>query len=134
MAAKELYDYLDTVEADKDVTLELDPQAVMTIQVKKAQVELLGDDNSSEILHFSDDPIAYINIRYDLLNESDAGTLFDIFMDTDKANGKLYSFKFDSPDGHTYVVRFNTDMSEMMNPTYYSFAQISLKVIGRIED
>lgn len=138
--AVSIYDYIDVASPDKDETLTLDPQTVLTTTVRKNQVVLLGDDNSEEILHFSDDPIIYIDIRYDLLDVDDAGTIMDFWMSTSKGNGRLYSFKFkhiyNVEDGayHTYVVRFDTDMIQKQYPTYYSHDIIRLKVLGRIED
>jgi len=131
---KELYDYLSIVTSDVDITLTINPQSVLKTNISKNQIIRKGDDNSREVLNFNDDPIPYIFIRYDLLDASDVGTIFDIWMDTSKANGMLNSFKFDHPDGHTYVVSFETDISMLMSPTYYSLDIIKLYVVGRIAD
>ncbi len=133
-AAREIYDYVSTVSADVDVTLSLDPQVVIPEVGGKGDIVHLADDESEERIGFSSDFKFYITIRYDLLNESDAGTLLDIWADSSKANGRINSWKFAHPDGHTYVVRFDTDMTRLMSPTYYTIKNIRLKVLGRIAD
>ncbi|MFW9899754.1 MAG: hypothetical protein ACFFDY_00525 [Candidatus Thorarchaeota archaeon] len=131
---KEIYDYLSTVSADVDVTLSLDPQVVIQEVGGKGDIVHLADDESEERVGYSSDFKFYIIIRYDLLDESDAGTLLDIWADSSKANGRVNSFKFAHPDNHTYVVRFDTDMTRLMSPTYYTIKNIRLKVLGRIAD
>ena len=132
--AYELYDYIDVATADVDVTLTVNPQAVLKTNVLKNQVVRKGDDGSREVLNFSGTPIPYISLRYDLLDATDVGTIFDIWMDTAKANGKLNSFKFSHPDGHIYVVSFESDMDMGQSPTSYSMNTIKFYVEGRIAD
>lgn len=131
---KEIYDYVDTIAADVDVTLSLDPQVVIPEVGGKGDMIHLADDDSEERVGFSSDFNFYITIRFDLLNEADAGTLLDIWADSSKANGRINSWKFVHPDGHTYVVRFDTDLTRMMSPTYYTIKNIRLKILGRIAD
>jgi len=132
--AKEIYDYVSTIAADVDQTLSLDPQVVIPEVGGKGDVIHLADDDSEERCGFSDDFTFFITIRFDLLNQVDAGTLLDLWADSSKANGRINSFKFSHPDGHTYVVRFDTDMTRLMAPTYYGVKNIRLKVLGRIAD
>lgn len=132
--AKEIYDYVDTISADVDVTLSLDPQVVIPEVGGKGDIIHLADDESEERIGYSSDFNFYITIRYDLLNESDAGTLLDIWADSSKANGRVNSWKFVHPDGHTYVVRFDTDLTRLVSPTYYTVKNIRLKILGRIAD
>lgn len=131
MAAKELYDYMSDMTADHNYTLSVDPQAVLTENIFKNQVIVKADDGSEEILSFSSDPIPYLDIRYDILDESDAGTVYDYYMDTAKGDGVLYSFYFDHPDNHTYVVRFDGNISRQKRPTMFGFNAIRLRVLGR---
>jgi len=134
MAAKELYDYLSTVSADVDQTLSIDPQSVLNETITKNDLVQIADDRSEQRAELSSNFVAYIVIRYDILNDLDSGTIIDFFYDSSKGNGFLNSFKFDHPDGHTYVVRFDTDMTRLMNPTNYGIKQVRLKVLGRIAD
>jgi len=128
----ELYDYLDTVAPDTTHILSLDPQEVINTNVKKNQRILLGDDNSEEILSYSSDPIPYITIRYNMLDEDEAGTIMDLWID--KVDGFLHSFTFEHPDGHSYTVRFDTDLSHNQYPTWYGIETIRLKVLGKQVD
>ncbi len=132
--AKELYDYLSTVTPTVDQTLELNPQSVLTETVTKNDGVCIGDDGSEERYEFTGNIIAYILLRYDILDESNAGLVLDFFFNSAKGNGFLNSFKFTHPDGHTYVVRFDTDMNRAMNPTNYSIKKVRFKVLGRIAD
>ncbi|MFW9899753.1 MAG: hypothetical protein ACFFDY_00520 [Candidatus Thorarchaeota archaeon] len=134
MAIKELYDYLPTVSADVDQTLSINPQSVLTEIITKNDQVQEGDDRSEERAEFTGDFIAYIVIRYDILDDEDSGTTIDFFYNSSKGNGLINSFKFAHPDNHTYVVRFDTDMTRLMNPTNYSNKNIRLKVLGRIAD
>ncbi len=135
MAAKELYDYLSTVSADVDQTLSINPQSVLTETITKNDQVQEGDDGGSEErAEFTGNFIAYVVIRFDILDNTDSGTVIDFFYSSSKGNGLINSFKFTHPDGHTYVVRFDTDMNRLMNPTTYSNKNIRLKVLGRIVD
>lgn len=134
MAAKEIYDYVSTVSPDNNETLSIDPQTVITETGTKNDVIHLMDDESEERVGLSSNFVFYILVRYDLCSESDAGTIMDFFCDASKGNGKLESFKFDHPDGHTYVVRFDEDLTRLKDPVNYSFKTIRFKVLGRIAD
>jgi hypothetical protein len=134
MSEKEIYDYVDTVSADVDYTLQIKPQSVLTETITKNDLVQEGDDRSEERAEFTGDFIAYIAIRYDILDEDDSGKIIDFFFNSSKGNGLINSFKFDHPDGHTYVVRFDTDLTRLINPTNYSNKSIRLKVLGRIAD
>ncbi len=114
--------------------MSLDPQVVINEAGGKGDIIHLADDDSEERVGFSSSHTFFIAIRYDLLNEVDAGTLLDIWADTAKADGRKSSFKFTHPDGHTYVVRFDTDFTRLVSPTYYSVKKIRLRILGRIAD
>ena len=131
---REIYDYVSTMAADVAVTLELDPQIVLTEIGGKGDIIHLADDDSEERVGFSSSYTFYVNIRYDLLNEADAGTLLDLWANTSSADGRKNSFLFSHPDGHVYVVRFDTDLTRLMSPTFYSVKNIRLRVLGRIAD
>ena len=134
MAQYELYDYIDTVVPDVDILLSVSPQAILKTNVSKNQIVKKADDGSREVLSFSSDPIPYFFIRYDLLDDEDKSTIFDIYMDPDKADGMLHSFKFLSSDNHTYVCSFETDIELLQTPTSFGFSVIKLYVEGKIED
>lgn len=135
MAAKEIYDYVSTISPDKDVTMTLQSRNVLTEFGTKNDVIHRGDDESEERIDLSGgDPNIFITANYTSLSESDAGTIMDFWFDAEKGNGKINSFKFDHPDGHTYVVRFDCNFERVMKPTVWDVANVRFKVLGRIAD
>ena len=134
MAAKELYDYLSTIASDVNVTLSVKCQVDLIEIWHKDQVIHRAVDGTTERKGFSEDTVATIKIRFDVLSESDAGTILDIYHDSAKANAFENSFKFSHPDGHTYVVKFNSKLDRQHFITHRSFPTIDLIVLGRIAD
>jgi len=136
--AQEIFDYVDNTTSDVNQTLSIDPQAVLTETGDKKDVIHRGDDNdpaSTTRLDFSGGHIRFnILIRWDLLNEADAGTVMKFWCDSSYGNGRISSFKFSHPDGHTYVVCFDCLFQRLMRPTLYSVPVCTLEVIGRIAE
>lgn len=128
----ELYDHISTVSFDVNVTLSLSPQVeVVEISYKDQEIQYAADGSTSR-KGFSEDSIAVFQLQYRTLTESNAGTIFDIYHDTAKANGLVNSFKFVHPDGHTYVVKFAKEIPRDITPVNYSFESIDLIVLGKI--
>lgn len=136
MAAKEMYDYLSTVAPDVDVTLSVDPWRVVVEEGEKRQEVIFGADGSEEVVSQSDDSVYYVNLQWQFLSGSDAGTIFDLYHDSAKANGIKNSIKWVHPsDGHTYVVKFRGKLTRTWVPgLLHQVDQIRLRVIGRIAD
>lgn len=135
MAAKEPYDYLSTVSADVDVTLNLTPHQVIVEEPDFIQEIKLGDDGSEKRIGFSSTSIWYVEVPYKRLRASDAGTLLDLWADTAKAQGRLNSFKLDYGDGHTYVVRFDSNVRrELQTAGWFGFGTIRMRMLGKIVD
>jgi hypothetical protein len=136
MGAKEIYDYVSEVAADVDVTLNVSPQSIIWEGGAKAIEIHEGLDGSEERIILSDQSVFRVRLQWRALTEADAGTIFDIYHDTAKACGMATSFKWDHPaDGHTYVVRFDSDLSRFrQNAIIYGFATLRLKVLGYIAD
>ena len=136
MAAKEIYDYVSTVTPDNDVTLSVEPQNVLVERATKNQIIHLADDGSEERVSLSADSIFWVVLQWNYLNESDAGTLLDFWNSATKGNGRAESFKWSHPtDGHTYVVRFDCDISRALQPaSRFSVPEVTLKILGRIAD
>jgi len=141
MAAKEMYDYLSTVTPDVDITLgaggyEIHPQGVLTERGTKNQVVHEGDDGSEQRVSLSNDSIFHVELAWDVVTESEAGTLIDFYYDSAKGNGRQKSFKWEHPDdGHTYVVRFDCDMERARKAhDVYGILNIRFKVLGKIDD
>jgi len=136
MAAKEMFDYLDAATADYTLaTLSVTPQQVLTETGTKNQVVHIADDNSEEYISFSNDSIFHVSLQWEILNESDAGTIFDFFHDSTKGNGITRTFYWEHPtDGHTYVVRFAEVLPRSIShPEIYGIQQIRLKVVGKYD-
>lgn len=136
MANFEMWDYLTEIVPDYNFTLDIKRKMTPKEEGEKNQVVHLGDDDSEEIISFSDNSIFYVNIPWDMLKESESGTIYDIYHDSTKANGIARSFKWnhygERTDQHTYTVRFALKMSRtLMSGDVHSMQNIRLKILGR---
>jgi len=138
VAAKEMYDYLSVVAPDNDVTLSTpEPQDVLTEKGLINQEIHLGDDGSEERVGFSTAAIFYVTLVWSALTAADSGTILDFYFDAAKGNGRIESFKWDHPtDGHTYVVRFDSDLSrpQKSGGRIHAIKSVRFKVLGKIAD
>ena len=137
IAAKEPYYYLSVATPDyATTTLSLKSQKVINEAGTKNQVVHLGEDGSEERINFSSQSIFYFTIHFPHRSESDIGTILDFYFDEDKADGRHNTFKWDHPtDGHTYVVRFDTDLDRAITQgDFYGIPNIRLKATGVIAD
>ena len=135
MAASEMYDFLSTISADYNSTLGISPQGEIEEESAKSGIIHYGVDGSEERINFNTSSIFYISIQWNILSESDAGTIFDWYNDSAKANGMQKSFKYNYGDGHTYVVRFDSKLPRRGQAvSRYGLPNIRLKVLGRIAD
>lgn len=133
MAAREMYDYLSSATADNNYTLNVSPNKVIVEEGSKKQLVRIGDDGSEERISFSDDSIFYVTLIWTYKNESDAGTIMDFYHDADKGNGIAETFKWLSPDGHIYTVRFDGPLRRQLiatNGIRYDFPSVRLRVVG----
>jgi hypothetical protein len=129
--AGELKDYLSATTADYSTTqFDVTPQEVMTEEGEFRQKTVEFDDVSVGVLTKSTTPIFLFSLRWPVLTEVDANTIYDFYFDTAKAKGKARTFEFPHPtDGNTYIVRF---WSTMSRETRYlrSINEIKLRVEG----
>jgi hypothetical protein len=134
MAAKEIYDYVSQATADNNQTLSVLPQRVLKEFGTKNQVIHLGDDGSEERISLSDDSIFYVTLQWPVLDESDAGTLMEFWHDPSYGRGRAKTFKWEHPtDGHTYVVRFDSDFSrDLQLASIFGVMEVRLKIIGYV--
>ena len=101
----------------------------------KNQVVHIGADGSEERISFDSDSIFYIDLAWNILSAANAGTIFDWYNDAAKANGMQRSFKYAYGDGHTYCVRFASDLSQAgQAQSRLGFQGVRMKVLGRIAD
>jgi hypothetical protein len=138
MAAKEMYDYLSTVTPDYSATtLSVSPQNVLTETVSWKQNVQEADDGTEQVLSLGG-PFFNVQLQWDVISDSDAGTVFDFFSDSAKGKGFAQSFKWTHPtDGHTYVVKFRSNLKRVFTTSMVDWRKIDavdLKVIGRIAD
>jgi len=134
MAAKEIYDYISIATADNDQTMTLEARGDVQENTSKNQIIHLGVDGSEERVTISDTVIAYLVYPFSALSDSDAGTVFDFWHDAAKGNGKVESFKLQYTDGHTYVVRFESNMDRVRKLGGFSSVDVVFKILGRIAD
>ena len=135
MAAKEIYDYVSTITSDVDQTLSITPQGRVTEKGFKNQKIHMADDNSEERITLSTGSIFYLSWAWNVLLEADSGTVMDLYHDAAKANGMGNSFKFTGHDGHTYVVRFDMELSRTGRlVTRWGIPGVRLRILGRIAD
>ncbi len=133
-----MYDKLATIASDVNQTLSLKPQGEISAEEGEFNQKVhTGDDQSEERVNLgSTTPVFYVTFGYNVLSESDMGTLFDLYFDSAKAFGMVNSFKWSSRgDGHTYVVRFDMKLSRSGNAQSRMGAKgIRLRILGRIAD
>jgi len=136
MAAKEMYDYLDTVTPDyATTTFSVSPQQVIIEDGQFNQVIHMAGDGSEEVVTYSSKKIFYATLVFSVKTSSDIGTIMDFYFDTAKAYGISKSFKWAHPtDTHTYVIKFRDALSRSDYHFYQAVSSVRLKVIGRIAD
>jgi hypothetical protein len=135
ISASEIYDFVNTITADYNYAIGITPQGVVSEESAKNGIVHMGADGSEERIAFGTASIFYITIGWNILSESNSGTIFDWYNDPAKANGMQRSFKYVFGDGHTYVVRFASDLSRVGQAvSRWGLPSIRLRVLGRIAD
>lgn len=137
-----MYDYLNTVTPDNDVTLDIPSQEVVIEEAEKYDEVHVGDDGSEERIVLGVDGISvfYVILSFYTISESDAGTIIDFYHNSSKGNGRAKSFKwinYSEPSArrHTYVVRFDSTVPRSIKlPVIHGLTNIRLKVLGKILD
>ena len=133
MSAKEAYDYLSTVSADYDYTLVIKAQGNITEEGFKNQTIHLADDNTEERITLSTGSMFYVSWDWNILSESDAGTIMDLYHDAAKANGMGRTFKWTHGDGHSYVVRFDSRLTRAGGAiTRWGISGVRLRILGNV--
>ena len=135
MAASEMYDFLSVETPDYSATtLDISPQGVL-VEDGEYNVKIHeAEDGTEERVIMGTNAFFYVTFPFNGLNEADAGTVFDFYFDSAKANGRAKSFKWQHVDGHQYVVRFDCVLKRrmLMAQTLYAYGEIRLKVLGRV--
>ena len=137
MAAQEIYDYVSDLAADyTTIELAVTPQNIMTEVSDKKQVVHEYDDGAMDVITFSDTSYFNLTLMWTAISESDAGTIFDLYNSTSKANARENTFYFQHPDTHTYTVRFLGPLTRkyttnLMPGGYRAIDTVTLRVEGR---
>jgi len=135
MAAQEMYDYLSVVAPDNEETLTTPMPSDVIEHLYINQEIHEGDDGSEEVITYDPAVVGYVTVVFPKLTASDAGTILDFYLSASKGNCMAESFMWVHPsDGHTYVVKFRSDATRTLKYTTFQFANIKLKVMGRIAD
>jgi len=130
-----MYDFLATITPDYNAAIGITPQGVVSEESAKNGMVHMGADGSEERIAFGTASIFYITIGWNILSEADSGTIFDWYNDSAKANGMQRSFKYAFGDGHTYVVRFSSELSRSGQAmSRLSIQGVRLRVLGRVVD
>ena len=133
----EMWDYLSTVTADNDVTLDVKPSNTLVEEGSKSVTIHLGEDGSEERIAHSDDSTFIVSLQWEPVSETNSETIMDFFHSPFKGCGMLSSFKWvhygeNSDRRHTYVVRFASDLSKSVRRGYiYGITNVKLEVLGR---
>jgi len=136
MGASEMYDFLSTISPDYSTsTLTISAQGKVSETSSKAVAIHTGVDGSEERISHGSTPIFCLSWDWNVLTESDSGTIFDLYNDSAKANGCQKSFKFTHGDGHTYVVRFDCELNRAGHAmSRMGIPGVKLRVLGRVAD
>ena len=136
----EMYDYVSTIAADYDYTLDMQPHDTLVEDgSKNVKIKEYDDETETRIIR-SSQSVFFVSLTFSYLSESNAGILFDLYHDSAKACGMAKTFKWlnyaePSARRHTYVVRFASPLPRTIRPAgSYAFGTIKLKVLGRILD
>jgi len=107
-------DYLPNQTADYNgVILSVEPQRTMTETSKKHQTKHEGDDGTIVVTTLSSQSYFIVTLQWYLITIAESDLIFDLWNDPGKANGIGRTFQWEHPtDGHTYVVRFEGDISK----------------------
>lgn len=135
---QEMWDYLSTAASTADYTateLTVDPQQVLVERGKKNQFVHLGDDDSEEIVTLGSQSVFHVDLQWNVLDETDAGTVIDFYHDTGKGNGIARSFRwinYAESTQHTYTVRFDSVVPRSVQPAnIHEITRVKLRILGR---
>lgn len=134
MAAAEIYDYISAGSADNNETLTLEARGAVREVITRRQVMHKTYGGTTKVVDLSGGEWdVWLEVEYSNLTASDAGTVLDFFMNAGKGNGFAETFKFTHADGHTYVVRFDTDVGQVFKlGGIRGYDMVRFKVEGKV--
>jgi len=127
-----MFNYLSNATPDVTDTLSINPRGTMTEYIEFEQFVDITDDYTEERGTLNNEKAFKVTIPFSALTETDADTVFDLYHNSSKANGKENSFVWQHPtDGHSYVVRFDCNLQHSRHyPQYSSYSQLTIRVLG----
>lgn len=139
MASYEMWDHLSAVEVTANTTLDLCDSTMPTPQQSlietgiKNQILHLADDNSQEVVTYSNESIFHVTVVWEALRPTESGEVFTFWHSTGIANGLANKFRFSHPtDGHTYTAQFVTEIvRENKLGNIDGLSAVKLRVLGR---
>jgi len=116
---------------DYDATLPNLPIASFSESVTVTTNILEVDSGDEERIQIAQ-PDFRVTLNLSKLTKSQIEELIEFYTNETKANGKMRSFKWTHPvDGHTYVVRFDTDLIDVIRHGLFTDElSITLRVLG----
>lgn len=128
-----MIDYLSEKTADYAYVLDIPPQNIMDITGAKKQTLHEFDDGSVSVVTRSNQSYFDVMLQYDILEETDADEIFDLWHDTAKANGSINTFYWEHPiELNIYTVRFLQRITRTQSHANYLLAGIS-GIVLRVE-
>jgi len=123
--------YLSQKTPDYDAFLPNLPVSSFSESVTVTTNILEVDSGDEERIQISQ-PDFRVTLNLSKLTRSQIEELIEFYTNETKANGKMRSFKWTHPvDGHTYVVRFDTDLIDVVRHGLFTDElSITLRVLG----
>lgn len=139
MANFEIWDFLSSDVVSADTTFDLGdstmpvPQGTIPETGFKNQIIHYADDNSEEVVTYSNESVFHLTNVWPVLTESESGELFNFWHSTGIANGVSRKFRYTHPtDGHTYTNRFVSEIVRVRYPGPIKGVQaVTMRVLGR---
>jgi len=135
--------FLEYMEPDCADVLTVAPQDSLVEDIKKFQtVEKFDDGVTEERISKSTVPEMTVSFPLSVLSATDSGTVFDFYMDVDKADGMARTFLWQHPTDEDadnpgelqkYVVRFDCEFQRTQYPGLdnFSVGTVKLKILGK---
>ena len=126
-------DYLAQKTADyTGEQLSINPQKVLSeIPVENQKMHEM-DDGTVEVVELNSTTYFKVEVQWPVLDNTDAETIRDLYMNSSKANRKMNTFEWVHPvDGNTYIARFVSNVSKELQPgNIRKIPQATLQIEG----
>ena len=126
-----MYNYLSDKTADyTTATLSIASQVSLPQTGDKPQVVHELDDGVT-VVGLSSSSYFIVQLQWPYISESDKNTIMSLWHSSSKADGRRRTFYWQHPtDGHTYTVRFMSQLIVDQRPATLGVSTITLRVEG----